>query len=168
MKVVLNEKGRKNLPKEFLDALEELKLSAKNTKEKVDKVKAIGKKYDIPKELVDDEIARVLKAQGFTRWTIKRQINGSNMHHIDSKKVPEQARAKSIQKTNRVESEITDLISEGLGVGVKGIVVEDDSKEIWQIKPSQYNIKDVQKYDRPFLIAVVQYQHAELKRLSAK
>ena len=146
MKLELKEKGRKNLPKEFLDALEELKLSAKNTKEKVDKVKAVGKKYDIPKELVDDQITRVLKAQGFSRWTIKRQINGSNMHHIDSKKVPEQARAKSMQKVNSEESENSD-ISE-----------EDDRREQVHGK-FEGDIKEYLPEDFP------KYTHARLEKL---
>jgi hypothetical protein len=47
-----------NITKRIQRCKEELKNSAKNTKEKVDKVKAVGRKYGLPKELVNDFIRK--------------------------------------------------------------------------------------------------------------
>ena len=45
--------------------------------------------------------------------------------------------------------------------------VEEETQETYQIDPKDYDLNDLQKYDRPMLIRIIQYLHEKLK-LKAK
>jgi hypothetical protein len=45
---------------------------------------------------------------------------------------------------------------------------EEEEQEIWQIDPHNYNIADLEKYDKPLLIRIVRLQHQELEFLRSK
>jgi hypothetical protein len=64
------------LTKEFKDVVEQLKNSVKDTRDCVERVKAVGRKYGLPKELVDRVIHDVLKKQGFSSRNIRHIIHG--------------------------------------------------------------------------------------------
>jgi hypothetical protein len=90
------------LPKEFKDVVEQLKNSIKDTRDCVERVRAVGRKYGLPKELVDRVIHDVLKKQGFSSRNIRHIIHG----RPSRAKTAKQQGHKSLQKEKTFPSAI--------------------------------------------------------------
>lgn len=121
------------------------------------------KSFEISFEKVKDKVDHIIekwKKKGYSMQTIGKWLRPQLRKYYSpsgvTKLLPQEAKQKQVHKPKPKKVEQSQTFDE-----------EDDAPYgYYQMSPSKYSIKDVEQYDRLYLINVVKYLHNELAELS--
>lgn len=152
--------------KTLTELIDSLALDFGKLKQRVEKVFEQGREEGFQ----DSEIGKMVRArmaEHYTRQTITNVLpeTAKSKPRGDPQGPFSKKTLLTGEKVDGEESDFPRTLTTPQFVQELAEIPEREETSSWQIKPADYNIADIEQYDRGFLVKLVEYLHSQVKTL---